>query len=100
MDLSSGSELRRVRLEPARYQSPDDESEVESDVTAEDPNFEAEYEVDAIKYAVYKDSTRVRTDGWKGWWKGYLKSMSDTYVLESNGATAMDGHSTVAPADG
>jgi hypothetical protein len=22
---------------------------------------------DAIKYAVYKDSTRVRTDGWKGW---------------------------------
>jgi hypothetical protein len=45
MDLSSGSELRRVRLEPARYQSPDDESEVESDVTAEDPNFEAEYEV-------------------------------------------------------
>ena len=45
----------RVRLEPARYQSPDDESEAESDVTAEDPNFEAEYEVGECDFETVMD---------------------------------------------
>ncbi|WVQ81123.1 hypothetical protein IAT38_003245 [Cryptococcus sp. DSM 104549] len=55
------------------------DSEVESEATDVDDN--DTYIVDAIKYAIYKDSRK--TGGWLGWhygvmWKNYLKYRSDT----------------------
>ncbi|KIR63924.1 hypothetical protein I314_02705 [Cryptococcus bacillisporus CA1873] len=62
------------------YDSSDmtDGSEFESPVEDEEDNKQIFY-IDAIMYAHFRDSrSRKHSLGWYGWWKGYLKSLSDT----------------------
>ncbi|WVQ93080.1 hypothetical protein IAU59_000144 [Kwoniella sp. CBS 9459] len=86
----SAAELRRVHLEPSAEDDDGDSShagyassDAESAPTDEDPNTDPEYEVDAIKWAHYRDSRFDRLEGAKGWhygvmWRGYLKTASET----------------------
>ncbi|WVF65407.1 hypothetical protein IAT40_000134 [Kwoniella sp. CBS 6097] len=86
----SAAELRRVRLEPSAEDDDGDSSnggyassDAESAPTDEDPDVDPEYEVDAIKWANYRDSRFDRQNGAKGWhygvmWRGYLKTRSET----------------------
>ncbi|RXK38168.1 hypothetical protein M231_04542 [Tremella mesenterica] len=112
----SSSELRKVQLEPrnpagssTKNAKGDDEvgevteesdlegsdSEPESDATEVDESL-AEFDVDAIKYAQYRDTRRTRVRGDVQWyygvmWKGYLKTMSDTEEPLSGFGVEPDG---------
>ncbi|OCF39558.1 hypothetical protein I317_06620 [Kwoniella heveanensis CBS 569] len=100
----SAAELRRVRLEPEDDEGDSsnggyDSSDAESAPTEEDPDVDPEYEVDAIKWANYRDSRFDRQNGAKGWhygvmWRGYLKTGSETEerlvsFLDSEGKAPM-----------
>ncbi|WVW79501.1 hypothetical protein I302_101470 [Kwoniella bestiolae CBS 10118] len=85
--MSVAEELARVRFEPRRDQ--DDRSDTSSIAGSEDESVPSsddgagDYEVDAIKWAKYRNSKRDRQDGWVGWhygviWNGYLKTGSET----------------------
>ncbi|WWD21222.1 hypothetical protein CI109_105706 [Kwoniella shandongensis] len=120
MAASAVAELNKVRLEPegkkknrdkGKGKGPvrekddssdeDDDSDLESSPTDEDPDLEISYEVDAIKWAKYRDSRRDRQDGYIGWhygvmWKGYLKTSSETeeplsaFEVEEGGTPLID----------
>ncbi|WVR08932.1 hypothetical protein IAU60_005991 [Kwoniella sp. DSM 27419] len=80
-------ELRAVRLEPEQPSSDEssgDDSEAPESEPTDEEGKEVDYEVDAIKWAKYRDSNFDRAEGgFKGWhygvlWKGYLKTRSET----------------------